>query len=90
MHRQQVVSGALLLSGLGVLYVTWANAGGLVPPFALCDPVGDPAVHLGENLALVYNSGCTPYRFAHEQFALWTLVGLVTLSGGGYLARKRA
>ena len=79
------VARVLLVLGVGICYVGWANVGGLVPPFALCGYAGSPTVHLGENLALVYNGGCLPYDRAHEAFVLVTVTGL---AGGGYLARQ--
>lgn len=78
-----------MLLGAATLYVAWANAAGLLPPFALCGYVGDQAVHLGDNFALAYSGGCGPYDGAYVAFALLTTAGLGLVGGGRSLERRR-
>lgn len=87
MQRTRVLAGLSIILGSILLYVAWANVGGLVPPFALCRYVGEPAVHVGGNFALVYSGGCAPYESAHLAFALVTFAGFSIIGGGIRLNR---
>lgn len=72
--------GSLLL-GVALLYVGWANAGVLLPPFA-CGPAGGAALHVGADFALVYARGCELAAFAHVVFALVTVTGTWAIVDG--------
>lgn len=81
MGREWGLAISPILLGVGLLYIGWANAGGLIPPFALCGYVGESMVHLGGNFALVYSGGCAPFEFAHLVFVLVTITGIWSISG---------
>lgn len=88
MQRGRVLAGIAFLLGGASLYVAWANASGLLPPFALCGYVGDPTIHVGESFALVYNGGCAPYEFAYLTFTSVTIVGFAFIGGSIRLNRR--
>lgn len=88
MNRARALSMVAITLGVGLLYVGWANAAGLLPPYAMCDKIGGPeTVHLGENYALVYWDGCAPYPGAWTWFVAVTVAGLANVGGGLYIAR---
>ena len=81
---------SLILLGVALLYMGWANVDDLFGPSRLCNGFfANPTVHLDDKYALAYtDSGCEPYPFAHELFTLVTIAGMGLL-GGGFYAKRR-
>ena len=77
-----------VLIGVVLLYVGWANAWILLPPFA-CSSAADGTLRLGANLALVYARGCELSAFAHAVFALVTMTGAWVILDGLFANPQR-
>lgn len=88
MKRGAILAIFVILVGVALLYVGWANVSGLVPPYLMCDIVPRGAIHIGDNFALVYNGGCTPYRGSHAVFLIITLAGFLNVTSGYYFLRE--
>lgn len=89
MELERGVGVSAIVAGIVLLYAGWANVGGLIPPYSLCGYVGNPSVHLGSRFAMVYNGGCTPYKYASVTFSFLTVTGLTMTLSGLHVERQR-
>ena len=72
----------VLIIGLVVLSVTWANASEMVGFQQLCkapDPIG---VHLSRSGVVSYVGTCGPYPYALPAFTVLTIAGLTCVGTG--------
>jgi hypothetical protein len=88
MNRGSALAACIMTIGGILLYLGWANIDGLIPPYALCNLTSKGGIHLGDNLAVVYNEGCTPYKGAFVAFFAISLAGITNLIGGYHFFRE--
>ncbi len=77
-----VVAVLYLVMGVLLLWIAFGNIQSLLPPHFACGYQGNPALHIGNNYAIIYSGRCGPYANAWVAFLLFTVIGVYFTTRG--------